>query len=246
MKKINTLFLLISFFALGTGCTDQKLSQKTKISDQQECVVLIHGFLRSSNHLRNLSDFLIENGYYVVSIDYESTSMSIPEIANSNLSNLEEHCQNQKIHFVTHSLGGILLRSYLKRNQIKHLGKIVMLAPPNKGSEVADFLSKFKVFNLILGPVVSQLKTDQNSYVNSLGLPNFQFGIKMGNLTIDPISSYLIPGDDDGKVSIENSKLENMNDFLLVERTHNFIVDAPEVKEAILNYFKFGKFKNER
>ncbi|EOQ89874.1 alpha/beta hydrolase family protein [Leptospira yanagawae serovar Saopaulo str. Sao Paulo = ATCC 700523] len=246
MKKINTLFLLISFFALGTGCTDQKLSQKTKISDQQECVVLIHGFLRSSNHLKNLSDFLIENGYYVVSIEYESTSMSISEIADSNLSNFEEHCQNQKIHFVTHSLGGILLRSYLKKNQIKHLGKIVMLAPPNKGSEVADFLSKFKVFNLILGPVVSQLKTDQNSYVNSLGLPNFQFGIIMGNVTIDPISSYLIPGDDDGKVSIENSKLENMNDFLLVERTHNFIVDAPEVKEAILNYFKFGKFKNER
>ncbi|MGV3664864.1 MAG: esterase/lipase family protein [Leptospira bouyouniensis] len=245
MKKTYSLFILMILFPYVFLCSDQKLSQKTKIADHQECVVLIHGFLRSSNHLKNLRNFLIENGYFVVSIDYESTSMSIPEIADSNLSNLEDFCKNQKIHFVTHSLGGIILRSYLKRNQIKHPGKIVMLAPPNKGSEVSDFLSKFKFINLILGPVLSQLKTDQDSYVNSLGLPNFQFGVIMGNLTIDPISSYLIPGDDDGKVSIENSKLENMNDFLLVERTHNFIVDAPEVKEAILNYFKFGKFKNE-
>ncbi|TGL65613.1 esterase/lipase family protein [Leptospira jelokensis] len=244
MKKINNLFILITLFVSILECSDPKLSQNSKISDHQECVVLIHGFLRSSNHLKHLKNFLIENGYYVVSIDYESTSMSIPEIADSYLSNLTVHCQNQKIHFVTHSLGGILLRSYLKRNQIKHLGKIVMLAPPNKGSEVADFLSKFKLINSMLGPVVSQLKTDQNSYVNSLGLPNFQFGIIMGNLTLDPISSYLIPGDDDGKVSIENSKLENMSDFLLVERTHNFIVDAPEVKQAILNYFKTGKFQN--
>ncbi|XDD42650.1 esterase/lipase family protein [Leptospira sp. WS60.C2] len=245
MKKNYPLITLILLLFYNMGCSDQKDLQKSKISDHQECVVLIHGFLRSSNHLKHLRHFLIENGYFVVSIDYESTSMTIPEIADSTLFNLTDHCQNQKIHFVTHSLGGIILRSYLNRNQIKHLGKVVMLAPPNKGSEVADFVSQFDFINFFLGPVVAQLKTDQKGFVNALGLPKFQFAIIAGNVTLDPFSSYLIPGNDDGKVSIENTKLENMDDFLLVNRTHNFIVDAPEVKEAIFNYLKFGRFRKD-
>ncbi|ABZ95675.1 Acetyltransferase or hydrolase [Leptospira biflexa serovar Patoc strain 'Patoc 1 (Ames)'] len=189
MKKTYYLFILMTLFTCVFLCSDQNLSQKIKIADHQECVVLIHGFLRSSNHLKNLRNFLIEKGYYVVSIDYESTSMTIQEIADSKLSHLSDVCQNQKTHFVTHSLGGIILRSYLNSNHIKHLGNTVMLAPPNQGSEVADFLSQFHVINLFLGPVVAQLKTDQTSFVHSLGLPKFKFGIIAGNLTLDPFSS---------------------------------------------------------
>lgn len=244
MRRVITC--LVSIFAILCilNCSVEKLTQNAKINPGQECVVLVHGYLRSSNHLSHLRNFLIQKGFYVVSIDYPSTTLNIQEIVGSYFSSqILDHCQNQTIHFVTHSLGGVIVRYYLKTNQIKNLGRVLMLAPPNQGSEIADFLSQFNLLNSFLGPILVQIKTDNSSFVHSLGLPKFEFAIISGDYTLDPISSFIIPGIDDGRVSISNTNLENRKDFLLVKRSHNFIMDAPEVQEAIFTYIKFGRFK---
>ncbi|WP_040506903.1 alpha/beta fold hydrolase [Leptospira wolbachii] len=244
MRKIilNSISIFTLIWILN--CSEERLTQNPRIGPSQECIVLVHGYLRSSNHLRHLRDFLIQKGFYVVSIDYPSTTLSIQEIADSYLSSqISDHCQDKKIHFVTHSLGGVIVRYYLKTNQIKNLGRVIMLAPPNQGSEIADLLSQFKFLNSFFGPILAQIKTDPSSFVHSLGLPNFEFAIITGDFTLDPISSFIIPGIDDGRVSVSNTILENRKDFLIVERSHNYIMDAPEVQDAILTYIQIGRFR---
>ncbi|EMO28044.1 hypothetical protein LEP1GSC170_4185 [Leptospira interrogans serovar Bataviae str. HAI135] len=88
--------------------------------------------------------------------------------------------------------------------------------------------------------MLKELRTDKTSFVNSLELPNYEYGVIMGNSTLDPISSMIIPDDD--RVSIDKSRLANMKDFLLVNRTHTFIMDAAEVQQASLNFIQTGRF----
>ncbi|MCG6170157.1 MULTISPECIES: esterase/lipase family protein [Leptospira] len=238
-------YLIILFLSLSIPLFAQKF-EKAKNGKSFDCVILIHGFLRSSKQLKNMGDYLTDNNLLVFYVDYPSRSNTIQEVSKSYLSPIvQNNCISKfnKIHFVTHSAGGIVLRHFLKENKIKRLGRVVMLAPPNKGSEIADFLSGYNFVNTLLGPILMQLKTDNSSFVNNIGTPNFELGIIMGDSSNDPISSMIIPGDDDGKVSIENSKLNSMKEFLLVDRTHTFIMDGVEVQKATLQFIKTGTFK---
>ncbi|WP_036043978.1 alpha/beta hydrolase [Leptospira alstonii] len=236
---------LIIIFSLSIPLFAEKLEKKQD-KTRLDCVILIHGFLRSSDQLKNMGDYLADHNLSVYYANYPSRSNNIQEVSQHYiLPIVQNNCASKfdKIHFVTHSAGGIVIRHFLKENRIEKLGRVVMLAPPNKGSEVADFLSRFDFFNALLGPILIQLKTDDSSFVNNVGTPNFEFGIIMGDSSNDPISSIIISGEDDGKVSIESSKLNTMKEFLLVNRTHTFIMDGPEVQKATLQFIKNGTFK---
>ncbi|PJZ64099.1 alpha/beta hydrolase [Leptospira wolffii] len=181
--------------------------------------------------------------YYV---DFPSRSNDVQNVSKSYVSPIvKSACVNRvtKVHFVTHSAGGIILRYFLKENKLPNLGRVVMLSPPNMGSEVADFLTDFSFLNFLFGPMLFQLRTEKSSFVNMIGLPNFEYGVIMGNSSYDFISSLIIPGDDDGKVSIERSKLANTKEFMLVNRTHTFIMDGPEVQRATFRFIQSGKFE---
>ena len=196
--------------------------------------------------MKHIGDFLNKNGYNVDYAAYPSRKNTIEEIsANWIKPLLQNPCSQKakKIHFVTHSMGGIIVRYFLQENRVKNLGRVVMLAPPSQGSEVADFLSHSLFLKAKLGPALLQLKADPSSFVNTLGLPNFEFAIIAGNASIDPVSSLILPGDDDGKVTIARSRLKNSSDFLLVEENHTFIMDAPAVQQATLRFLKNGKFQ---
>jgi triacylglycerol lipase len=151
-----------------------------------------------------------------------------------------------KIDFVTHSLGGILVRSYLARHTIPLLGRVVMLAPPNQGSEIVDRLGSFFLFKWINGPAGNELGTDKNSTPNKLGAANFPLGIIAGDRSINWINSLLIPGRDDGKVSVERTRLAGMSDFIVIHATHPLIMCHPEAIRQTLQFLRTGNFDHAR
>jgi len=147
------------------------------------------------------------------------------------------------LNFVTHSLGGIIVRYLAKKDLIVNIGRVVMLAPPNQGSEVADALSESWLFNLINGPAGKELGMAGNSIPLQLGPANFEVGIIAGNKSINLILSLMIDGENDGKVSIKNTKLEGMKDFIVLPVTHPFIMkEEPAIRQTI-HFLIYGMFR---
>lgn len=210
-----------------------------------ECVVLLHGLSRTERSLIKLEKYLKNHGYFVVNTGYPSRRKSIQELSVTTIPSAIKLCAShnaRKIHFVTHSMGGILVRYYLEHNEMPRLGRVVMLSPPNKGSEIVDKLGDTRIFKWINGPAGGQLGTDENSLPRSFGVPNYEVGIITGDKTINPVLSLLIPGKDDGKVSIENAKLTGMKDFLIVHKTHPFIMNDDKVLQQVEAFIENGVF----
>ena len=211
----------------------------------QECVILLHGLARTEKSLSKLEHYLENIGFAVINIGYPSRHKTVQELSVDVIPPAIEQCiglNASKIHFVTHSMGGILVRYYLEHNEVANLGRVVMLSPPNKGSEVVDKLKDTLIFKWINGPAGEQLGTDDGSIINSLGAPNYEVGIITGDKSINPILSLLIPGSDDGKVSVESAKLQGMKDYLVVHNTHPLIMNDENVLQQISAFIKDGVF----
>ena len=116
-------------------------------------------------------------------------------------------CGNEAetVHFVTHSMGGVLVRSYLRQQPEAHQGRVVMLSPPSQGSELVDAFADSPLRRLFLGPAGSRLGTDSAGITNQLGPVRFGLGIVTGDRSISPLGSWLIPGPDDGKVGVDRA-----------------------------------------
>ncbi len=210
---------------------------------QADCVVLLHGLARSAGSMEPLAEKLAANGYHAVNIDYPSTEYPIEELAEMAVdSGLAQCGPLPQVHFVTHSMGGILLRQYLAVNSIPRLGRVVMLGPPNGGSEVVDKLGDFAVFEMINGAAGLQLGTGADSVPNRLGPATFDLGIIAGTSSINPVLSSLIPGDDDGKVSVERARLQGMSDFMTVSVSHPLLMRDREVIRQVLYFLDNGHF----
>lgn len=222
------------------------LSLNNYAADQKKFVIVIHGMTRSSSSMKKMAQFLTSNGYTVYLFDYATRKHSIQEISFElqifiKKQNLPE---SAKINFVTHSMGAVILRDCVSKYGIKTIGRVVMLSPPNNGSEAVDFFSGIRISNYIIGPSFNQLKTDENSFVNSLPLPDFEYGVITGKRSINWVNSVIIPGPDDGKVSLESASLPNMKDFKVVAHTHPFIMNSKEVMGYTLNFIEYGFFGN--
>jgi hypothetical protein len=143
-------------------------------------------------------------------------------------------------------MGGILVRQYLQSNPIPELGKIVMLAPPNHGSEVVDNLEETSLFQDIIGPAGRQLSTRANSKPNTLEPIPGTIGVIAGSVTSDPWFAWMFTGPNDGKVSVESARLDEMTDFLVMAHGHTFIMNHNDVVEQVLFFLEHGKFKADR
>jgi hypothetical protein len=191
---------------------------------------------------------LTQAGYTVCNVDYPSRTAPIDELADDAIGKAIAVCRESgvtKIDFVTHSMGGILVRSYLSRHTVPELGRIVMLAPPNQGSEVADKLGRLSLYRWINGPAGNELGTDKNSVPNQIGPAHFPVGVIAGDRSINWINSlFLIPGSNDGKVSVERAKLAGMSDFLVVHTTHPFIMRNDEVIRQTIQFLRTATFEH--
>jgi len=227
MKTIFTLALLL--LSLPTHAT---------------CVILLHGLARTKSSMNELEQKLTAQAYKVVNLGYPSTDHNVEKLAELSIGPAIRECgESSEINFVTHSLGGILVREYLSKHQITNLKYTVMLGPPNKGSEVVDKLRDVPGFYFLNGDAGLQLGTDVSSKPNTLGPVTFNLGVIAGNRSINWILSSLIPGNDDGKVSIQRTKIEGMTDHIVLPTTHTFMMKNNKVIAQVIYYLKNGHFE---
>jgi len=233
------IFVLIPF--LSIGCTSTPLVAQP---EKNEYVLLLHGLSRSRFSMYFLGAYLQDQGFKVLNIGYPSTKYPIEQLVKNVAEQIKKGGieSANKIHFVTHSLGGIITRLYLKENQPENLGRVVMLSPPNQGSELTDSLKNNVLYQWITGPAGQQLGTEPSSMPNQLGTVNFELGVITGN-TFDPVFSHLIPGDNDGKVSVKRAQVEGMKDFLVVSHSHSFIMNSRFVREQIVYFLDNAQFR---
>lgn len=210
---------------------------------QADCVILLHGLARSAGSMEPLAESLRESGYRVANIDYPSTEHSIEKLTELTFAPALEQCGDSgRVHFVTHSMGGILVRQYLAEKPLDQLGRVVMLGPPNQGSEVVDTLGGVPGFRLINGEAGLQLGTGETGLPSRLGPADFDLGIIAGTRSINLVLSGIIPGDDDGKVSVERTKLDGMNDFITLPVSHPFIMRDADAIRQVNYYLVHGRF----
>lgn len=198
--------------------------------------------------MKKLEKSLSLQGYNVINLNYPSTKHPIEFLSEEILSEAIEQCQKRfppRIHFVTHSLGGIIVRYYLSLHELSNLGRVVMLSPPNQGSELVDRLKKSFIYRKINGPAGQQLGTDKGSLPLNLGPVNFELGVITGNRSFNFLSSMIIPGQDDGSVSVERAKVAGMKDFLVLPQSHTFIVKSRDAIEQVIYFLKYGMFNHE-
>ena len=213
----------------------------------KECVILLHGLARSSDSMLPMAEKLHALHYRVINVDYPSRQFPIAKLAELAIPPALASCREhpiEHIHFVTHSLGGILVRQYLSEHSIPELNHVVMLAPPNKGSEVVDHLKDLPPFEWLNGPAGEELGTDAASLPNKLGPVNFDVGVIAGTSSVNLLLSLYLPNPDDGKVSVESTKIDGMHDFISLPVSHPFIMKDEDVIDQIIYYLRDGHFAN--
>lgn len=191
---------------------------------------------------------LREAGHHTLNLSYPSRKDGITALADAYLAPAIEACRQdgaKTIHIVTHSLGGLLVRDYLSRHQVPELGRVVMLAPPNQGSEVVDRIGHWRLFKALNGPAGQELGTAKDGAPKALGPVDFPLGIIAGDRSINLINSRMIPGRDDGKVSIEGTKVEGMSDHIVIHRTHPMIMKRRDTMSLTLRFLESGSFSSE-
>ena len=215
--------------------------------DDREIVVLLHGLARTPRSMRKLEKGLTGAGYRVENIGYPSTTRPIEELVEYLHERLLECCASHggKLHFVTHSMGGIVLRLYAATRSIPDIGRVVMLSPPNSGSELVDAWKKIPIARKGIGPSRGQLGTDPKSVPQTIGPVAFEVGVITGNRSLFPPFSWLIPGPDDGMVSVERARVKGMVDFLIVPHTHTFIMNSRGVIDQTKRFLREGSFKHD-
>jgi len=207
-------------------------------------VILLHGLARTRRSMRPLAVFLARRGYAVVNVGYPSRRYPIETLAHSAIPPAVATLRRQRvgtIHFVTHSMGGILVRAFLAREPLPELGRVVMLCPPNQGSELADRLSGFAWFRALLGPAACQLGTGPEQLPSCLRPAAYPVGILIGNRPAPGLARFF-PGPSDGRVSVDRAQLTGMDDFLVMPCGHALIMRHRAVQEQVAAFLATGRF----
>jgi triacylglycerol lipase len=197
--------------------------------------------------MRRMKKSLSRQGYDVVSFRYSAKKEDIASIVKRLDDTIESECPDpsNKVNHVTHSLGGIILRCYLKEHKDERTGRVVMLSPPNRGSELVDAFRDFRIYQRFTGKPGQRLGTGTNDLPRALGPVDFELGVITGDRSLNPFYSSIVDGRDDGKVSIENAKVSGMTDFLVMHSSHTFIMRRKKVIKQVIFFLENGTFRRK-
>lgn len=229
-----------------SALNEAKAKGKARLRSKKACV-LIHGYGRSKDSMKGLKKGLETANYEVYAINYPSTRFDIDTFAKQVRALLEDMQGDfQEINVVTHSMGGIVARRVFSQEDAPKIHRLVMFAPPNQGAVLADMLLEWWPSEHVAGPAAKQLATNVESLARNAGIPRCEFGVIAGQRGHAEGWNPLIPGDDDGVVGVENTKLEGMADFALVRGIHTTIMNKEEAIRKVLAFLKQGVFDSTR
>lgn len=227
---------------------NMQYSDRLEVIQNRDCVALIHGLKMGPRHLSFMARSLEKEGYEVYNIGYNSDTDTIENIARHQVRPQLPFACEGKVHYVGHSMGGIIIRELLKEATPDNMGRIVMLGTPNHGSEIVDFNMRTPVistiFDLMFGPAAEQLRAENNDYLEELPAPVVQTGIIAGDSYIEPIGGmFILPPPNDGKVTVKSTKLQTMTDHIVLPDSHFWLPISHEARMQTIHFLRNGKFK---
>ena len=211
-----------------------------------ETVVLLHGIAMPAASMHRLARTLAAAGYRVINLPYASRALTLEQLARDYLpAQLRARGADTapRLHFVAHSMGGIVVRLYLQEHPPANLGRVVLLGPPNAGSAVADKLSLHAFWRWLVGPNLSRLGTaTADAVAPKLAPPDYELGIIAGRTSINPLFSHWQPGENDGVVGVASARLAGARDFLVVPYSHTMMLWRAPVAAQVLAFLRTGRF----
>jgi pimeloyl-ACP methyl ester carboxylesterase len=213
----------------------------------EDGVVLLHGISRTPRSFRKMQSAIEASGFATLNLGYASRRKALEPLAEDIHPTIERFADGLEgsIHFVGHSMGGLLARVYLAKYRPKRLGRVVILGSPNRGSEIADRLKDFAAYRLYFGPAGQQLVTSRDNALDAIIPPvDYPVGIIAGNRSLYPIASALfLPRPNDGRVSVENTKLDGMTDHMVISASHPWLVRNADAIGQTIAFLRDGRFQ---